>query len=228
MPTINDVPVNDLIEEVSKDLQKVDEVRPPEWSEYVKTGTHKERPPAREDWWFVRCAAVLRSVRKLGPVGVNKLRTKYGGKKNRGHKKERFYKGSGNVLRKCLQQLEAAGLIKKGEAGGRKGRIATPKGISLLDKASVRLYVPIAKRPKPESVKQTEEKKEVPKKDIPASKVEKPVNKAIKPSEKPAVKVEKPAVKVEKPAEKVEKPAEKVEKPAEKVEKPEDKTETPS
>jgi small subunit ribosomal protein S19e len=146
-----DVPVNDLIEETAKELQKIDQIKPPSWTVFVKTGTHKERPPKREDWWYVRCAAVLRSVRKLGPVGVQKLRTKYGGKKNRGHKTERFYKGSGSIIRKALQQLEAAELIKKGEAGNHKGRIITPKGISILDKAAVGLYKPkkAASAPKP-------------------------------------------------------------------------------
>lgn len=153
MPTIFDVPVNDLIEEVAKDLQKANEIKPPEWSSFVKTGIHKERPPKRSDWWYVRCAAVLRSVRKLGPVGVQKLRTKYGGRKRRGHKPEHFYKGSGNILRKALQQLEAAGLIKKVEKDIKKGRVITPKGISLLDKAAVRIYKP-AKRQAPEPKKQ--------------------------------------------------------------------------
>ncbi len=163
MPTMFDVPVNDLIEEAAKDLQKVPEIKPPEWSVFVKTGTHKERPPKREDWWFIRCAAVLRSVRKLGPVGVQKLRTKYGGKKSRGHKPEHFYKGSGNIIRKVLQQLEAAGLIKKAEKETRKGRVITPKGVSLLDKAAVRIYKPMKKAaPKAEEKPKQEEPKAKP------------------------------------------------------------------
>ena len=160
MPTMYDVPVNDLIEEVAKDLKNVAEIKPPEWSVYAKTGTHKERPPKREDWWYVRCAAVLRSVRILGPVGVQKLRTKYGGRKRRGHKTEHFYKGSGNILRKALQQLEAAGLIKKSDAGVKKGRIITPKGVSIMDKAAVRLYKPKG-RAKP-AAEQEEPKQEAP------------------------------------------------------------------
>lgn len=140
MPTMYDVPVNDLIEDVAKELQSIDKIKAPEWATYAKTGVHKERPPVREDWWFVRCAAVLRSVRMNGPVGVQKLRTKYGGRKSRGHKPEHFFKGSGNVIRKVLQQLEAAGLIVKGEKGNHKGRIITPKGISIIDKAAVKLY----------------------------------------------------------------------------------------
>ncbi|MFH1064380.1 MAG: 30S ribosomal protein S19e [Candidatus Woesearchaeota archaeon] len=167
MPTMYDVPVNDLIEEVAKDLQKINQIKPPEWSIYVKTGVHKERPPAREDWWYMRCAAVLRSVSKLGPVGVSKLRTKYGVRKNRGHKPEHFYKGSGNILRKVLQQLEAAELVKKGESGTHKGRILAPKGASLLDKAAARLYKPIGKAvTQKEHAKKAEtpaEKKETPK-----------------------------------------------------------------
>lgn len=148
-----DVPINDLIEEVARDLQKIDQIKPPEWSTFAKTGVHKERPPKRQDWWFVRCAAILRSVRKLGPVGVQKLRTKYGGRKSRGHKPEHFFKGSGNVIRKALQQLEAAELIKKDDKSGRKGRVITPKGVSLIDKASVRLYKP-RKAPAPKPIAQ--------------------------------------------------------------------------
>jgi small subunit ribosomal protein S19e len=187
------VPVNDLIEEVAKDLQKVSEIKPPEWSVFVKTGTHKERPPKREDWWYVRCAAVLKSVRRLGPVGVQKLRTKYGGKKRRGHKPEHFYKGSGNIIRKVLQQLEAAELIKKDEKRARKGRVITPKGVSLIDKAAVRLYkpqkaaapkpapqaAPEVKQKKPEEPKEkkpAEQPKEQPKKEAPAAEQPKPVS----------------------------------------------------
>ncbi len=174
MPTMYDVPVNDLIEEAAKELQKVDEIKPPSWSVFVKTGVHKERPPARSDWWFIRCAAVLRSVRELGPVGVQKLRTKYGGRKRRGHQTEHFYKGSGNILRKALQQLEAAGLIKKGEAGTRKGRIITPQGTSLLDKAAVKLYKPRGKEAAQATAPKQEEKKEQNKEEKKEEKKEEP------------------------------------------------------
>ncbi len=160
MATIYDVPVNDLIEEVAKELKQVNEIKPPSWSIYVKTGTHKERPPKREDWWYVRCAAVLRKVRLLGPIGTSKLRTKFGGKKNRGHKPEEFRKASGNIIRKVLQQLEAAGLVKKTEKGVHKGRIITSKGMSLMDKAASQLYKPRGKankaKPKEEAVKSEE------------------------------------------------------------------------
>jgi small subunit ribosomal protein S19e len=153
MPTMYDVPVNVLIEEIAKDLKNVKEIKAPEWATYCKTGVHKERPPIREDWWHVRAAAILRNVRRLGPVGVQKLRTKYGGKKNRGHQTEHTFKGSGNIIRKILQQLESAGLIKKGDKGVHKGRVITPKGTSLMDKAALRIYKSL-KEKMPEQPKQ--------------------------------------------------------------------------
>lgn len=140
MPSLYDVPSNDLIKRLAAELKKTPEIKAPAWSVYAKTGMHKERPPRLPDWWHVRAAAVLRSIAKLGPVGVSKLRTKYGGKKNRGHKPGRFYKGSGNIIRKILQQLESAKLIKQTKIGVHKGRVLTPAGQSLLDKTALAMY----------------------------------------------------------------------------------------
>ena len=129
-----DADAQELIEKAAEELKKIPEIKPPEWATFAKTGMHKQRPPAKTDWWYLRTASVLRTVYRLGPVGVSKLRTKYGGKKNRGVKKEHFFKGSGNILRKTLQQLEKAGFVKFTEKGVHKGRIITPKGKSFLDK----------------------------------------------------------------------------------------------
>jgi small subunit ribosomal protein S19e len=125
-----------LIRKLAEELKKVDAIKAPDWAAFVKTGMHAERPPTQKDWWQTRAAAVLLSVDRLGPVGVQKLRVKYGGKKNRGHKPERFAKGSGNILRKSLQQLEKAGFIKQTVKNGHKGRIVTPQGHSFIDKAA--------------------------------------------------------------------------------------------
>ena len=136
MVTKNDVPINDVIIGVAEELKKDNNVKAPEWAVYVKTGVHKERPPQLKDWWYTRCAAILLSVQKLGVVGVSKLRTKYGGRKNRGHKPDAFRKASGSILRKALQQLEKAELVKKDEKGTHKGRAITPKGVSLIDRTA--------------------------------------------------------------------------------------------
>lgn len=104
----------------------------PEWAEFVRTGVSKERLPDSKDWWYERAASVLYKVDRLGPIGTNKLRSHYGGRKNRGVKPDKFKKGSGNIVRKILQQLEAAGFVKQAEVQGHKGRILTKQGLELI------------------------------------------------------------------------------------------------
>jgi len=134
MVTIYDVDTSKLIKRASEELKKIEQIKAPEWAKFVKTGASKERPPVEKDWWYMRTASILRKVYVLGPIGVNKLRKKYGGKKNRGHKPERTYKGSGSIIRKALQQLEKAELIKQVEKGVHKGKLISPKGKKFLDK----------------------------------------------------------------------------------------------
>lgn len=134
-----DVYPTELIEKVAEKLKEVKEIQAPAWAPFVKTGTSKERPPVETDWWYMRAASVLRAVAVLGPVGVSKLRTKYGGRKRRGHQIPEFRKGSGNIIRKILQQLEKAQLIKFVEKGVHKGRVIAPKGKSLLDKTAIEI-----------------------------------------------------------------------------------------
>ncbi|MBI2549912.1 30S ribosomal protein S19e [Candidatus Woesearchaeota archaeon] len=130
------VDANQLIELLAKELQSIPQIKPPAWAPFVKTGASKERPPARKDWWHVRAASVLRTVARLGPVGTSKLRTKYGGKHSRGYKSERFARGSGSIIRKAMQQLEKAGLVKQAVKGVHKGRIITEKASSILRAAA--------------------------------------------------------------------------------------------
>ena len=133
MPKMLEVSPGELIGKVAEELKKEPEIKAPAWAAYAKTGMHKERPPQKGDWWHVRAAAVLRSVARLGPVGASKLTIKYGGKKNRGHKTEHFYKGSGSVARKVLQQLEKAGLLRQAAKGTYKGRVITKKAAELMN-----------------------------------------------------------------------------------------------
>ena len=135
MTTIYDVPADSLINEVAKDLKENKKIKAPEWAQFVKTGVHKERRPENPDWWYVRCASILRRVYIDGPVGINSLKSYYGGKRDRGSRVEKFRPGSGALIRGAVQQLEAVGYIEKiGE-----GRQVTPKGRSFLDKKSHQL-----------------------------------------------------------------------------------------
>ena len=131
-----DVSQQALVTSVAQELKSVKEIQPPEWAVFVKTGVHKERPPTQDDWWHTRAASILRKVSVLGPVGTQKLRRKYGGRKNMGYAPEEFREGSGNIIRTILKQLEAAKLVTQVDKDGRKGRVVTPSGHSLLDKSA--------------------------------------------------------------------------------------------
>ena len=130
--TIYDTNIQELLKKAASALKE--KIKAPEWSIFVKTGMSRERPPVEKDWWYIRAASVLRKVYLKGPIGTNKLKVKYGGRKNRGYKPEKTYKGSGKIIRVILQQLEKAELIKQGAKGVHKGRLITPKGKSFLDK----------------------------------------------------------------------------------------------
>ena len=131
-----DVDSTKLIENTALELEKNENIKPETWASFVKTGISRERPPVNKNWWYVRAAAVLRKVLLLGPIGTEKLRVKYGSRKNRGNKPSKFYKSSGNIIRKVLQQLESAQLIRHTEKGAHKGRIVTKEGKELLDKVA--------------------------------------------------------------------------------------------
>ncbi len=136
MASVNDINPEKAINTLASELKKINEIKPTEWAPFVKTGNHKMRPPTNPDWWYVRAASILKNIYNHGPVGVSKMRSRYGGSKNRGRKPFRFTKASGNILRKITQQLETAGLIQQSQTE-RKGRIISPKGQSLLDKTAV-------------------------------------------------------------------------------------------
>jgi small subunit ribosomal protein S19e len=138
------VPANLLIQRLAEYLKdEVDEITPPPWASVVKTGSHAERPPQDADWWYTRCASLLRKVYLHGPVGIQRLRAEYGGRKDRGVKPEHSRKGSGTILRKALQQLEKANLV---ETRRKRGRIITKKGRSLLDRLSTEIKKELEKQ----------------------------------------------------------------------------------
>lgn len=127
------VPADELIERLAEYLKEnVKEVSIPKWALFVKTGSHRERPPDRLDWWYIRAASILRKLYIKGPMGVSRLRKVYGGRKKYPMRRAHKVKAGGAIIRRILQQLEAAGLIKKSN----RGRWLTPEGVSLLDKLS--------------------------------------------------------------------------------------------
>lgn len=137
MVTVYDVPPEKLIAKAAAQLRTIETIKVPDWAEFVKTGRHTEKAPVQNDWWYTRSASVLRKVFLKGPIGTSRLAGEYGGFADRGSKPNRAVKGSRAIARRCLIQLEQAGLISKDQ---KNGRIITAKGQALLDAAAKQAY----------------------------------------------------------------------------------------
>ena len=129
---VHEIPSQKFIAALSEKLKVMEEFAVPEWALFVKTGRSKERVPDKDDWWYTRAASILRAVYVQGVVGVSRLRSKYGSRKNRGMKPEKFYKSSGKIIRVILQQAGKAGFVEhiKDKTTGRR---LTKKGLAFLE-----------------------------------------------------------------------------------------------
>jgi small subunit ribosomal protein S19e len=136
MTTPYDVPAKELIDVIAKKLEKDTNIETPNKNIYSKTGVNRENTPMDKNWWYTRCAAILRKVYIKNNIGVERLREEFGGKKNCGSKKHKAKAGSGTIARRALQQLEKAGYISKIKG---RGRILSAKGRSFMDNTSKEL-----------------------------------------------------------------------------------------
>ena len=137
MVTVYDVPAEKLILKVAEKLKSCDAIEAPAWAEFVKTGRHTEKAPAQDDWWYTRSAAILRKLYVKGPMGSSRLAAEYGGYADKGSMPNRAIKGSRNIARKCMMQLEKAGYLVSVE---KKGRGISPSGMSLLDNTAKEVH----------------------------------------------------------------------------------------
>jgi len=133
--TIYDVPTDKYNVKLAEELKKLDEFKMPEWAAFVKTSVARVRPPYETDFWYNRAASILRQLYIKGVVGVNRLKTRYGGRKKRGGRPEEFRRGSGKIIRVILQQAEKAGFLRKSE-GKKKGRELTKQGLEFMNKVA--------------------------------------------------------------------------------------------
>ncbi|MBS3777768.1 MAG: 30S ribosomal protein S19e [Candidatus Thermoplasmatota archaeon] len=130
MTNVYDVPAKEFIDEIAKQLEKQDAISLPESNFYSKTSVARENEPEPDNWWYLRCASLLRKIYMNKTIGTQKLRSAYGGRLNLGSKPSKARTGSGSITRRAIQQLESAGYVKKIKG---KGRSMTPKGRQFLD-----------------------------------------------------------------------------------------------
>lgn len=138
MVSVYEMNVHEYNLKLAEALRQVPEIEAPEWVSFVKSSPSKERPIDDPDFWHKRTAGILRQVYRKGILGVSRLRTKYGSKKNRGYTPERFVKAGGKIIRTILQQCDAAGLTEiakeiKGVRDKKPGRTLTQKGKDFME-----------------------------------------------------------------------------------------------
>jgi len=138
MTSVYEIPAQEYNLKLAEALKKVEEFEMPEWVHFVKSGPAKERPIDDPDFWYKRAASILKQIYKKNIVGVNRLRTKYGSKKNRGYAPEKFKRAGGKIIRTILQQSDAAGFTEiakavKGVRSKKPGRQLTQKGKEFME-----------------------------------------------------------------------------------------------
>lgn len=136
MAKVFDVPATELISKLSDQLKKDKKINPPEWASFVKTGTHVEKIPQNKDWWYTRCASLVRKVYLHGPIGISDLKSYYGGRKRIGYNLDHHKDAGGAIIRKALQQLEASGYIEKRT----EGRIISNDGMKRVDRLATEIF----------------------------------------------------------------------------------------
>merc|ERR1711959_177680 len=120
MRSVNDLHADTFIREYARHLQKQGKVKVPIFFELAKTASAREAAPHETKWWFVRIASIARKIYLKQGIGVGYLREVFGGSHRRGSKPAKHGRAAGNLVRKCLHQLELLGIVEKMATGGRK------------------------------------------------------------------------------------------------------------
>jgi small subunit ribosomal protein S19e len=128
MSNVYEVKAADLVRVASQRLKGM--MKKPGYVDFVKSGPGKERVPQERDFWFVRSASILRQVYLNGPVGVSRLRTRYGSRKEHVVHRRHHMRAGGSMIRDALIELERLKLVQN----TKQGRVITPQGRSFLDR----------------------------------------------------------------------------------------------
>ena len=135
MAKVYDVPADMLIKKLTEIL-KSEDINPPTWISLVKTGVHADKPPQQVDWWYTRCASILRKIYLNGPISITDMRSMYGGGKARGYGIASHRYAGGAIIRNAVHGLEKLGYVEMVE---KKGRIVTKQGMKKLDNLSTEI-----------------------------------------------------------------------------------------
>lgn len=92
--------------------------------------------PYDPDWFYVRCASILRRLYHHSPAGVTQITRIYGGRFRNGVRPSHFCQADSSAVRKAVQALEHVKLIEKHPDGGRR---LTSQGQRDLDRIATQI-----------------------------------------------------------------------------------------
>jgi small subunit ribosomal protein S19e len=118
--TVKDVDQDKIVTGVAVFLKKSGKLKVPDNMDIVKTSKSKELGPANNDWFYVRCASILRRMYHRSPIGVGAVKKIYGARKRNGSQPSHFCRADGAVARRAIQALDHIKLVEKHPDGGRK------------------------------------------------------------------------------------------------------------
>ncbi|XP_053685429.1 40S ribosomal protein S19a [Sabethes cyaneus] len=134
--TVKDVDQDKVVQGVALFLKKSGKLKVPDYIDLIKTAKYKELAPTDPDWFYVRCASILRRLYHQSPSGVGSITRIYGGRKRNGVRPSHFCRADGSAARKAVQALEQIKLIEKHPDGGRK---LTSQGQRDLDRIAAQI-----------------------------------------------------------------------------------------
>merc|ERR1712100_198974 len=128
--TVRDVAANKWIKAMAQQFKREGKLMVPNCTDFLKTSHGRERAPQNNDWYYYRCAAVLRKIYLRPGNGYGGLSKAFGNKKNKGSLPESTVRASIGPLHWACKSLEGLKLIGKGKA---KGRVLTREGRKRCD-----------------------------------------------------------------------------------------------
>ena len=136
--TVRDVNSWRWIKAAAKHFKSEGKLFVPNCTELVKTSHGRDRAPQNVDWYYIRCAAVLRAIYLRPGQGTGGLSKRFGIKKNRGSRPEITTRASRGLLHWCCRSLEGLKLLAKGKESG---RVVTKEGRKKVDTIAFNVLV---------------------------------------------------------------------------------------
>lgn len=131
MANIFEIESDQLVKRTAEKLREQN-ISKPSYVDYVKSGAGRDRAPTDDSFWYMRCASILRQTYVNGPIGISKLRTRYGNRKRHVVTHPHHKRAGGSIIKDAFDTLEKAGYVAK----TKDGRTITDKGKSFLDKVA--------------------------------------------------------------------------------------------